>query len=149
MLDLLKVKEVFAVLNENKVKYLLIGGLASIIYGAPRTTVDIDIAVEPSEKNIKKLIKALSSLGLTPEIPEPREMLGVGGTTFGNDIEVDVLTDIQNIGFSELWKSRKIITYKRIKIQVISLEHHLALLKRISRKRDLEDVKYLEKLREL
>lgn len=149
VLSLLKIEKVFRALNESDIKYVLIGGLASIVYGVPRTTVDIDIAIEPTEKNIKKVIKTLSHIGLTPEISEPIEILGVGGTTFENELEIDVLTDVPNIAFSELWEKRKIIVYKKVKLPVISLELHIALLRKIGRKKDLEDVKYLEKPGEL
>ncbi len=57
--DLIKVcKE----LNKEKAKYVLIGGFAINYYGLPRGTEDIDLLVEPSERNILKLKKALSFL---------------------------------------------------------------------------------------
>jgi hypothetical protein len=49
-------------LNEQQVKYVLIGGFAVILHGAGRTTKDIDLLLETSEENIKKLKKAMSFL---------------------------------------------------------------------------------------
>lgn len=49
-------------LNEAGAKYILIGGFAVILQGAARFTKDIDLLVDPSVENVKKLKKALSQL---------------------------------------------------------------------------------------
>ena len=49
-------------LNEEKAKYVLIGGFAINYYGFPRSTEDIDLLVDPSEENILKIKNALSFL---------------------------------------------------------------------------------------
>ena len=45
-------------LNEQEVKYLLIGGYAVMIHGYHRTTGDIDIWVEQTPDNYKRLVMA-------------------------------------------------------------------------------------------
>ena len=60
-----EIEDVIAVcrwLNEQNVQYILIGGFAVILHGGIRGTKDIDLLVEPSEDNIKKIKKALSHL---------------------------------------------------------------------------------------
>lgn len=140
------VEEMFLSLSKNHVKYLLIGGLVSIIYGVPRTTVDIDIAIEPSPRNIQKTVKALSQLGLVAESERVDEILGLGGTTFVNDLQIDVLTDLKGTSFSKLWGNRKSVIYKQIRIAVVGLEDHVGMLKRMGRPQDLEDLSQLRKL---
>ncbi|MDI6794550.1 MAG: nucleotidyl transferase AbiEii/AbiGii toxin family protein [bacterium] len=49
-------------LNEEGVKYILIGGFAVNYYGLPRATEDIDLLVKPSEENIARIKKALAFL---------------------------------------------------------------------------------------
>ena len=49
-------------LNNENVKYILIGGFAVILHGFVRGTKDIDLLVESSEENIRKLKKAMSKL---------------------------------------------------------------------------------------
>ena len=44
-------------LNENEVKYILIGGYSVIIHGYNRTTGDMDIWVEPTSMNYEHLMK--------------------------------------------------------------------------------------------
>jgi hypothetical protein len=47
-------KEFIQLLNENQVKYLVIGGYAVAIHGHPRYTKDIDIWIEISQENAEK-----------------------------------------------------------------------------------------------
>ena len=42
-------------LNENNVKYIVVGGMAMINAGFSRATVDIDLLVDASNENIKKI----------------------------------------------------------------------------------------------
>jgi hypothetical protein len=49
---------------ENDVRYLTIGGFAVIYYGHNRTTGDIDILIEDTIDNRKKLRKALKDIGI-------------------------------------------------------------------------------------
>ncbi len=53
-------KEFIQLLNENKVKYLVIGGYAVAVHGHPRYTKDIDIWIEISEENAQKLMAVLT-----------------------------------------------------------------------------------------
>jgi predicted nucleotidyltransferase len=50
-------------LNKNGVKYLLLGGWAVGIYGAPRATADMDIFIATDDENIEKLQNALFEFG--------------------------------------------------------------------------------------
>jgi class 3 adenylate cyclase len=49
-------------LNKEGVRYLLIGGFAVILHGLVRTTKDIDLLIDPSEENIRRLKRALGTL---------------------------------------------------------------------------------------
>jgi len=49
-------------LNREGARYLLIGGFAVILHGLVRTTKDIDLLVDPSEENIRKVKRALGTL---------------------------------------------------------------------------------------
>ena len=49
-------------LNEQGARYLVVGGFAMIQHGLNRTTDDIDILLEPSAENQKRVLKALEYL---------------------------------------------------------------------------------------
>src|SRR5713101_8158881 len=49
-------------LNREGARYVLISGFAVILHGLVRTTKDIDLLVDPSQDNIRKVKRALASL---------------------------------------------------------------------------------------
>ncbi|MCP5104696.1 MAG: hypothetical protein GY950_15030 [bacterium] len=51
-------------MKEHKVKYLVIGGIAAVLYGVPRATFDLDILIEATPQNVQKLLDALLQAGL-------------------------------------------------------------------------------------
>ncbi len=50
-------------LNEENVRYLVVGGYAWMAYTEPRYTKDLDIWIEPVETNSHLLLKALARFG--------------------------------------------------------------------------------------
>lgn len=46
--------EVFRALEEHKVRYLLVGGLAMNLHGVPRMTMDIDLVIALDTKNLER-----------------------------------------------------------------------------------------------
>jgi hypothetical protein len=55
-------QEFITVLNDHRVRYVLVGGYSVIYYGFPRTTGDLDIFVEVSKENYERLSNALKRL---------------------------------------------------------------------------------------
>jgi len=63
-------REFIALLNSHDVRYPIVGGYAVAYHGYPRATGDIDLFVEVSQENARKLIAVVgefgfASLGLT------------------------------------------------------------------------------------
>lgn len=141
---MLKLERIFKKLNENKIRYLTVGGLASVLYGAPRSTADIDITIMPERSNVKKTIITLKELGLNPETEDVTEILGVGGTSFENDWKIDMLVDMKPKDFEYAWKNKTIIKFKGVELYVIPKKMHISTLKKLGRAQDIEDIKYLE-----
>ena len=77
-------REFVQFLNENEVRYLVVGGYAVALHGYPRHTKDIDIWIESTVDNAYRILHALQdfgfgSLGLTEEdflIPDQIIQLG-------------------------------------------------------------------------
>jgi len=59
-----------AALNRAGIKYVVIGGCAVILHGYYRTTHDIDLLVEPSPENMRRLKKALHEFLGSDEVSE-------------------------------------------------------------------------------
>lgn len=53
-----RLKEIFASFQRHKVRYVVIGGIASVLYGVPRATFDLDILIDATEENARNLLDA-------------------------------------------------------------------------------------------
>src|SRR5208337_5121963 len=62
-------EELLTVLNRQKVRYLVVGGVAVNLYGIERMTGDIDIIIEMSPANLERFLDAAQMLKLKPSIP--------------------------------------------------------------------------------
>jgi predicted nucleotidyltransferase len=56
-------QEILKVLDRHQVRYVLIGGLAAVLYGAPHVTTDVDVVPEEDRENLDRLSAALKELG--------------------------------------------------------------------------------------
>ncbi len=54
--------ELFKRLSQQKIRYLICGGLAVNIYGIPRMTADIDLLLDFTDDNIEKFETAIKLL---------------------------------------------------------------------------------------
>jgi hypothetical protein len=55
-------EDILATLNEQGVKFVLIGGFAAVIHGSPYVTTDLDIVPDTSRSNLDRLSEALRDL---------------------------------------------------------------------------------------
>ena len=53
---------IFATLDRHGVRYVLVGGMAAILHGAPHVTTDVDIVPEEGRANLSRLSAALKEL---------------------------------------------------------------------------------------
>ncbi len=140
------IPEILQSLDDARVRYVLIGGYASVIHGVPRTTVDMNLALDPEEGNVQCTLEALRRLGLQPETDRTDEILGQGGVTASNDREVDLLTSLPDTSFEAVWSRRVKVRYREVRVPVISRTDQIRLLRASGRPRDLEDAEVLESL---
>lgn len=56
-------EQICAVLVEEGVRFVLVGGLAAVLHGSPLPTVDIDVVPERADENFERLATALNRLG--------------------------------------------------------------------------------------
>lgn len=55
-------REILEILNKHQVEYIVVGGVAAVIHGAPMTTFDLDTLVKINAANAERLSEALSEL---------------------------------------------------------------------------------------
>ncbi len=139
-------ENLIAALNRARVRYLIIGGIASVLHGVPRTTTDIDIALDPQKENVRRAVRALRDIGLVADIEAVDDILSQGGVSASNDQSVDLLTALPTGTFAGFWRRRKVFRYGRVRFPAVSKADQVRLLRAAGRKKDLEDSDYLESL---
>lgn len=128
-------------LNEEKVRYVLIGGLAINYYGLPRTTEDIDLLVDPSEENILRIKRALSFLPdnaikeVNPDDIEKYEVVRVA-----DEIVVDLLKRACEITYDKA--GIEYFEFKGVRVPIADI-HTLIATKQGIRHKDREDLSFL------
>ena len=141
-------KEFIALLNRHDVHYLIIGGFAYSFYAEPRYTKDIDVLIERSLENAKKVLKSIKYFGFENIRLDEKDFLETGqiiqlGVA---PVRIDILTSVKGVDFKEFWQNRVTGRYGEISVFFIS-KHDLIRCKRISgRKQDLADIEKLEKI---
>lgn len=135
---------VLRAMSRARVRYLLVGGLASVLHGVPRTTVDIDLALDPKADNVRRALRALRRLGLVADTEAVEDILAQGGVTASNDLSVDLLTDLPTGTFADFWRRRERFRYRGATVWAVSRRDQIRLLKAAGRKRDREDAEHLE-----
>jgi hypothetical protein len=53
------------------VRYLVVGGVAVVLHGYLRTTLDLDLVLQLDHDNLERALEAFSSLGFSPQAPVP------------------------------------------------------------------------------
>jgi len=140
-----RLKDVFESFQKHDVKYLVIGGIAAVLYGIPRATFDLDILIEATLENAQHLLEAFLDAGLgTASLTNVDEILSNEITIFKDRVRIDIQTKTPGITFKDSWKKKKIMEYHGKKFYVVSLEDLIASKKAAGRAVDLEDVRLLE-----
>ncbi|WP_297854242.1 nucleotidyltransferase [Meiothermus sp.] len=134
----------FASLNAHEVKYLVIGGIAAVLYGVPRATLDLDILIEATHDNAARLLDALAKANITSaNLTSPKEILSNDVTVFKDRIRLDVQTNTPGLDFEAAWERRNLMQYQGQPFYVVSLEDLIASKVAAGRPKDLEDVEAL------
>lgn len=135
-------KEFLQSLNENNVRYLVIGGYALAFHGHPRYTKDLDIWIGMDEANAAKVVQALSDFGFaslelkSEDFLEPDTVIQLGYPPS----RIDLLVGLDGADFDESYTQRQVETIEGIQITVID-RANLVLLKRAAgRPQDLADI---------
>jgi hypothetical protein len=137
--------ELLKLLNEEKVEYLIVGGYAVAAHGHPRFTRDLDIWVNPTIQNGKKIVSALDkfgfhSLGLKPtDFVEPDTAIQLGYPP----VRVIFVTELDGLVFKESYPRRAERVEQNCPVYFIDLRSLITSKKLTGRPQDLEDAEFL------
>jgi len=140
-----RLQGVFKSLQEHEVRYVVIGGIAAILHGIPRATFDLDILVEATPDNARRLLDALLDAGLeTASLTTVEDLLSNEISVFKDRVRIDVQTSTPGIDFHEAWSRRETMNYQGQDFYVLNKADLIASKRASGRDVDLEDVRLLE-----
>lgn len=67
--------DLFRTLQEERVEYVVVGGLAINLHGVERATMDVDLVLAMDDGNLRRFLAAATRLKLKPSLPVPLESL--------------------------------------------------------------------------
>ncbi|MDD5145235.1 MAG: nucleotidyltransferase [Candidatus Pacebacteria bacterium] len=155
-------EEVFLALNKEGINYAVCGGLAVVLYGYARLTVDLDLIVGLEKENLEKLYNTLIKLNYKPQIPIKKEefiqkeMLeklaeekNMKVVSFYNPKEpfnvIDIGVNLPNI--SKILEKKKQIRINGFSVPIILIDDLIKMKEDLARPRDLTDVENLKKIK--
>lgn len=142
---LARLPDVFRCLHARDVRYVVIGGVAAIVHGVPRTTFDVDLLIEASEENAARLLAALSDAGIgSATLTNPKDLLAHEITIFRDVVRIDVQTRTPGVDFAGAWERRIERDVSGTKYWLLSRPDLIASKRAAARPKDLEDVRVLE-----
>jgi len=156
----LEVLEIFA---KNKVRYILIGGLAVGYHGYQRYTGDMDLWLEPNRENLERLYKTLSDDLKYPndlvknikdnrdiENPMPIRLISDDDTFY-----IDLMTNTfqREFNWQECFEQCQYMDLEKFKVPVVHINHLISMKENTTRldnsMKDLVDADELRKIRHL
>lgn len=130
-----------SLLDEQGVRYLVVGGLAFIYHAKPRYTKDMDLWIDPAAENVLRANRALAEFGspalLDPDRPDEILQLGVAPN------RIDLLRRLGDASFESAWRDRVRGRYGAAPANWISAKSLLAIKAAIDEPRHQEDARVL------
>jgi hypothetical protein len=134
-------------LCESDIQFIVVGGLAAVLNGAPVQTYDVDVVYSREQANIDRLLKFLQEIDaifrIQPErrLRPARSHLAADGhlnllTRYG---PVDLLATIgQNLGYSDLLPhSTEMVIGEGRYVRVLDLETLISIKEQLATEKDV------------
>lgn len=144
-------EEILLAFTKYKVEFMLAGGYAVNFHGYNRSTSDMDIWINPSETNKKKIYTALISIGFPPEQLSP--VLEIDFTKpfackiGAEPIDIDVFNFITGVKYEEAEKNMIPFKYSdTLTVYYIHIRDLIVNKMLTGRPKDKADVEMLHKI---
>jgi hypothetical protein len=165
-MEVRSIQAIFSALNDNKVQYLVVGGLAVNAHGYERFTNDVDIVIGLEPDNILKGLRALLNIGFHMSIPvkpedfaDParrelwRQEKGMVVLKLWSDVHRRTPIDVfvyEPFDFAREYASAKWEEIlQAVSVPVVGYESLLAMKRLAGRPQDLADIAELEQVQKL
>jgi len=132
-------------LHAHEVEYLVVGGVCALLHGAPVTTFDLDLVHSRDERNVDRLLAALTDIEARyrpdrdpPIAPAAEPLAGAGHhllmTRFG---PLDLLGEVGvGLRYEDLVDDAVISTLPDMEVQIMSLRRLIEVKQQVGRTKD-------------
>lgn len=134
-------------LKEHKVDFVIIGATAFPVYGYARATLDIDIFIRPTEVNAQRTWQALKEFGYDVTDVKMKDLLKKKLLIRQYAVETDIHPFVKGVSFEDVWKNRVRERFGGTLVNFASLNDLIRMKRAAGRTKDLEDLKYLKRLK--
>ena len=141
-------KEILSTFNEHDVKYLVVGAHAVMKYAEPRYTKDLDIWIEASHENARRVFSSLKEFGAPLGDFTEEDFAGEGFFQMGRPpVRIDILMSLDGINFNDAWPERKEGDFDGIPANFIGVDNLILNKSAAGRPQDLIDIESIQKAR--
>jgi hypothetical protein len=135
-------KELLRKLNEHQARYLIVGAYAVMKYTEPRYTKDLDIWVDATPDNARRVFEALAEFGApmdsvtVEDFANPELFFQIGIEPH----RIDVMMQIKGLEFSQAWSNRVEANFEDVAIALLSKKDLLISKTAAGRPQDMIDI---------
>jgi hypothetical protein len=145
-------------LNDHRVEYVLVGGMACVIHGSQMVTQDVDICAPLNTDNLSRLLAALA--GSHPRVrmahdpcplsDEPEKLEGFKNLYLLTDLgQLDVLSEITGVGtYPQVEQNTILVDLEGVPCRVLNLDTLITAKKAMNSPKDRQAAIELEAIRE-
>ena len=141
-------EDLIRLLKEHKVDFVIIGATAMPIYGYTRATLDIDIFIKPEGQNAERTLRALKAFGYDMSEVSVDDLLTKKLLIRQYGVETDIHPFVKGLTFENIWSNKVEAIFGKTPVYFASLDDLIEMKRAAGRPQDLEDLKYLKKLKE-
>lgn len=140
-------EKILKLLKEHKVVFIVVGATAFPVHGYSRATLDIDIFIKRERKNAERTMNALKEFGYDMRDVTIDELLNKKLLIRQYTTETDIHPFVKGVTFETVWKNRVKAKFGNTFVWFASLKDLIRMKRAAGRAKDLEDLKYLLKLK--
>ena len=128
------------------VRFLIVGAYALALHGRPRATGDLDLWIDATPENARRVVAALGTFGAPlSEISEAD--FATPGVVYQIGVppgRIDILTDLTGLTFAEAWLDRVCRPFGEVEVDFIGRASFLRNKRATGRPKDLGDIEGME-----
>lgn len=128
------------------VRFLLVGGYATIAHGYTRATDDLDIWIEPVRENARRAHEALERFGAdvaelsVEQLADPYTFFRIGAD---QGRRIDIVGHVEGLEFNRCWDNRYETELLGLEVPFLGLRDLIRNKTAVGRHKDLADVEGL------